>query len=281
MFASFVVTLRPTQTASIGNSSGKSLHGLFFKMLEQQDRALAERVHAESDFKPLTVSPLRGRLKPDGLRHIATPDQLYWARYTILSDELFNALSKILLGKFMYRDSVTLDGAEFAVQNVTVDPEWSRGWGHISSAEEIWENAAAAPEVTLRFASPTTFRQRGLSLMFPIPSNVFHTYVEKWNMFTQIPIDDGFIPWVEQNVAVEAHELQTRMMWYGDYQLHGFMGWVRYTAKDQDAARLKQMNALADFALFCGTGHKATQGMGQTRRLPTRTIAETSKEEEE
>jgi CRISPR/Cas system endoribonuclease Cas6 (RAMP superfamily) len=24
---------------------------------------------------------------------------------------------------------------------------------------------------------------------------------------------------------------------------------------------------LADYAFFCGTGHKTTQGMGQTRRL--------------
>ncbi len=267
MFASFVVTLRPTQNASIGNSSGKSLHGLFFRMLEQQDRALAERVHADGDFKPLTVSPLRGRLKPDGFRRSVTTDQLYWARFTILSDELFNALSKILLGKFMYRDTVTLDGAEFAVQNVTVDPEWSRGWGRISSAEEIWSNAATAPDVTLRFASPTTFRQRGLSLMFPIPSNVFHTYVEKWNTFTPFPIDDEFLGWVEQSVAVEAHYLQTRMTWFGDFQLHGFTGWVRYTAKDQEATRLKQLNALADFAFYCGTGQKTTQGMGQTRRI--------------
>ena len=27
------------------------------------------------------------------------------------------------------------------------------------------------------------------------------------------------------------------------------------------------LNALADYAFFCGTGHKTTQGMGQTRRL--------------
>jgi len=30
---------------------------------------------------------------------------------------------------------------------------------------------------------------------------------------------------------------------------------------------LKQVNALADFAFYCGTGYKVTMGMGQTRRL--------------
>jgi len=267
MFASFIVSLRPAAQAPIGNSTGKSLHGLFFNMLEQQDATLASRLHEDNAARPLTVSPLRGRIKYEGDQRIVTPDQMYWVRYTTLSDELFNALSKILLGKFLYRDCVKLDGAEFKVEDVAVEPERSRGWARLSSAEELWNRADTTTDIALRFASPTTFRQRGLSLQFPIPANVFHSYRERWNAFTHLPIDDGLIPWVEENVAVEAHHLQTRRMWYSDYELHGFIGWVRFTAKKQDAIRLKQLNALADFAFFSGTGHKTTQGMGQTRRI--------------
>ncbi|HIE26026.1 TPA: CRISPR system precrRNA processing endoribonuclease RAMP protein Cas6 [Candidatus Poribacteria bacterium] len=34
-----------------------------------------------------------------------------------------------------------------------------------------------------------------------------------------------------------------------------------------DDGMLKQVNVLADFAFYCGTGYKVTMGMGQTRRL--------------
>ncbi len=267
MFASFVVSLKPEASASIGHSVGRSLHGLLLNLIAEHDPALAECLHADVPVKPFTVSPLRGKIKREGNCALVSPDQIYSVRYTTLSDELFNALSQILLGKFLYRGQVTLDGADFQVQDVIVEPARSRGWGQLSSAEEVWERARPAVEIPLRFSSPTTFHQRGLNLLFPIPSNVFHSYREKWNAFAAPAIDDEFIPWVEQNVAVEAHELRTRMIWFGDFQLHGFTGWCRFTVKDQDATRLKQLNALADFAFFCGTGAKTTQGMGQTRRI--------------
>jgi CRISPR-associated endoribonuclease Cas6 len=281
MFAAFVVFLRPAVTATIGNAVGKSLHGLFFNLITQKDPALAQRLHVANQWQPFTVSALRGRFKRDGLRNGVSPDQVYSVRYTTLSDELFNALSHILLGKYLYRGAVTIDGVEFKVTDVAVEPDKSRGWGGLSAAEEIWERAQPSTDITLRFASPTTFRQRGLNLMFPLPANVFHSHREKWNAFARVPIDDEFAAWVEQQVAVEAHELRTRMLWFSDFQLHGFTGWCRYTVKDRDPQRLKQLNALADFALFSGTGQKTTQGLGQTRRLSSRFDSQPDSEQEE
>jgi CRISPR-associated endoribonuclease Cas6 len=270
MFASFVVTLRPVKTASIGNSTGKSLHGLFFSLLGEENQALFEQIHSGSETRPVTVSPLRGVMQRQDFRRLIMPNQLYSVRYTTLSDELFNALSKILLRKFIYRGKVDIDGVEFVVQDVAVEPDKSRGWGMISSAEEIWERAAVGREVTLYFASPTAFKQKELNLVFPVPKNVFYSYRDKWNKFAPVPIDDGFVPWVEENVAVEAHDLATRMVWFSDFQKQGFVGRVRYVARNHDVARLKQLNALADYAFFCGTGQKTAQGMGQTRRMPKR-----------
>ncbi len=267
MFASFVVSLQPQEPASLSGNLGASLHGLFFNLVAQQDGALAERLHADAQSKPFTVSPLRGRMQHQNGRQIALPTNTYWVRYTTLSDELFAALNAILVGKYLYREQVTLCGQSFQVTDVQVEPREDETWACLSSAEELWTRASPAPEITLRFASPTTFKQRGLNLLFPIPANVFHSYREKWNAFTLLPIDDAFIPWVEQNVVVEAHHLQTRSVELGDGSLRGFTGWVRYGAVDKDPTRLKQLNALADFAFFCGTGQKTTQGMGQTRRI--------------
>jgi CRISPR-associated endoribonuclease Cas6 len=280
VFAAFLVFLRPTVAATIGNAVGKSLHGLFFNLLTQKDAELAQRLHGANQLQPFTVSALQGRFKREGSRNGVSPDQVYSVRYTTLSDELFNALSHILLGKYLYRGTVTIDGVEFKVTDVAVEPDKSRGWGRLSSAEEIWEQAQPSTDITLRFASPTTFSQRGLNLMFPLPFNVFYSYREKWNAFTRLPIDDEFAAWVEQHVAVEAHELRTRMMWFSEFQKHGFTGWCRYTVKDRDAQRLKQLNALADFAFFSGTGQKTPQGLGQTRRLLSRFDTQSDSDQE-
>jgi len=267
MFASFVLSLEPTQTAPVGNTLGSSLQALFYRLLQEGDAALARRVHDADAVKPFTVSPLNGKLPRVAGERMAVAGMTYWARFTTLTDEVYNALNPVLLGRFLHSGAVTLDGVEFKVMDVMTEPREEKRLGRLGSAEEIWEYAAPTPSITLRFASPTTFKQRGLNLLFPIPSNVFHSYRERWNAFTPFAIDDGFIPWVEQSVAVEAHHLQTRMIWFGEFQLHGFTGWTRFIAKDNDATRLKQLNALADFAFFCGTGQKTTQGMGQTRRM--------------
>ena len=42
--------------------------------------------------------------------------------------------------------------------------------------------------------------------------------------------------------------------------VHKLMGEV-------ESVKIKQMNALADFALYCGVGRKTTMGMGMVRRL--------------
>jgi len=50
----------------------------------------------------------------------------------------------------------------------------------------------------------------------------------------------------------------------------GFLGEVTFSitkARALNQAHVWQLNALADYAPFCGTGRKTTLGMGQTRRL--------------
>lgn len=267
MLASFVISLEPLQTAPVGKTLGVSLQGLFYALLKEGNAVLAQRVHDADAVKPFTVSPLNGKLPRVAGERMVVAGVTYWVRFTTLTDEVYNALNPVLLGRFLRGGAVTLDGVEFKVVDVTTEPREEKRLGRLSSAAEIWARAEPISTITLRFASPTTFKQRGLNLLFPIPANVFHSYREKWNAFAAPPIDDGFIPWVEQNVAVEAHHLETRMIWFGEFQLHGFAGWCRFTAKDGDVTRLEQLNALADFAFFCGTGQKTTQGMGQTRRM--------------
>ncbi len=73
------------------------------------------------------------------------------------------------------------------------------------------------------------------------------------------------------NVAIDAHRLRTEKHNLGRGRpFVGFVGEVTFVitkARWLNQALVWQLNALADYAEFCGTGRKTTHGMGQTRRI--------------
>ncbi|MFC2059912.1 CRISPR system precrRNA processing endoribonuclease RAMP protein Cas6 [Chloroflexota bacterium] len=52
----------------------------------------------------------------------------------------------------------------------------------------------------------------------------------------------------------------------GTYSELGFTGQVKWKASNTYYALLRQVNALVNYAVYCGTGMKTTLGMGQSRR---------------
>jgi CRISPR-associated endoribonuclease Cas6 len=75
---------------------------------------------------------------------------------------------------------------------------------------------------------------------------------------------------VHAHVGISSHRVRTEWHDLGYSQIVGFVGDVTYTivdAKRLDQELVWQLNVLADYAEFCGTGRKTTQGMGQTRRV--------------
>ena len=132
----------------------------------------------------------------------------------------------------------------------------------------------------------------------------YQSWVNKWNAFAPVKIDkDKLLAFVYNHGGLTLIEIRTRMMDFGKYKQVGFVGnsqfqfredWgydfldddeMDYLPQDEywaapepspypppqpgpmAAEMLKQVNILADFAFYAGTGLKATMGMGQTRRL--------------
>ncbi|MDI6814653.1 MAG: CRISPR-associated endoribonuclease Cas6 [Dehalococcoidales bacterium] len=267
MLASFVVHLQPEENAFLSLNTGSSIHALFLSLIAENDPGLATQLHKDSPAKPFTVSPLQGKFARTG-RHLATlKDNIYWLRLTTLTEQVFAALDRTLLAKLAYQGEINIEGASFRIADVKVEPAEDNPWGDVTSFEEIYEQADTKLEIALVFHSPTTFRQRGMNLPFPLPVTTFYSYWQKWNAFSSLLLDESLISWVETNVAVEAHHLQTKMVPFGDFQLSGFIGTCRYRILKGEAPRIRQLNALADLAFYAGTGAKTTMGMGQTRRV--------------
>jgi CRISPR-associated endoribonuclease Cas6 len=62
--------------------------------------------------------------------------------------------------------------------------------------------------------------------------------------------------------------IKTEMLTNYDSSFVGIVGEVSYRILgDVEPLAIKQINALADFALYCGLGRKTPMGMGMTRRI--------------
>jgi CRISPR-associated endoribonuclease Cas6 len=125
----------------------------------------------------------------------------------------------------------------------------------------------------MAFVSPTTFRAGRLDAPLPEPGAVFRSWLSRWNDFApphrRMPTE--LLDVVHEHVAVAAIDhLRTARHDLGRSSPVGFVGRVTFVitrARRLNQADVWRLNALADYAEFCGTGRKTTQGMGQTRRL--------------
>jgi CRISPR-associated endoribonuclease Cas6 len=267
MFASFIVYLRPAEVAPLGRTLGRSLHGLLLRLISQTDPHLANALHSDLSPKPFTVSSLRGRLVHHYGALCAVPEERYRVRYTVLTDETFNALGHVLLGKLAEQAPVEIDGKVFALEGISVDPEQSEGWARVASEQALLAEAPPVDRVTLRFSSPTTFRTGDMNLLFPLPTSVFGSLARKWAAFCATALPANLDEFLLEQVAAERYELATQVVHYGGHQFNGFVGDCQFRLLHKDPLYGRALNALAGFALFAGIGQKTTQGLGQARRL--------------
>ena len=75
------------------------------------------------------------------------------------------------------------------------------------------------------------------------------------------------LEYAQESVRVASAELRPASMQLGKFYEKGVVGTVTWEAEPQPPALLRLINALADYAYYCGTGGRTAQGMGQTVRL--------------
>jgi CRISPR-associated endoribonuclease Cas6 len=124
--------------------------------------------------------------------------------------------------------------------------------------------------IALSFLSPTSFRRKGHHFPLPVPRNVFHSYLRRWNDFSGEEFDqEYFLDWVEEYVIITRHHLQSTKVVAGKKgSVTGFTGSVEFSLLRpalEDAEFTQLFVALGQLAPYCGTGHKTTFGLGQTR----------------
>lgn len=241
--------LDPDQAQALPPYPGRAFHALFYQWLALGDYALSTKVHDQSGPRPFTVSPL---YRVDGQPTVYL---------TLLDDTLWPALSQ----------GISLTPTVEVIGRPLTLPAGGPHVQHRSYAE-LAAAASAETRIRVRFLSPTSFRSHEMHYPLPDPTIVYQSWLNRWNEFApeNVRINVALLDIVAAHVAVGRYDLRTEMVDLGrNRKVVGFVGSVQYNiiraAKIGDEW-LRRLNLLADYASFCGTGHKTAQGMGQTER---------------
>lgn len=241
--------LSPSEAAALPPYPGRALHALFYQWLALGDYALSTRVHDDDGPRPFTVAPL----------HRANGQPML--RLTLLDDALWPALAA----------GIALTPTVEVLGRLLTLPKEGPRLEHCTYAD-LAAAARAETRLNLRFLSPTSFRSREMHYPLPDPVLVFQSWLNRWNEFApeEQQINVAVLDLVAAHVAVSYYNGRTEMVDFGgNKRVVGFVGAVQYHILRPaliGATWLRALNTLADYAPFCGTGHKTAQGMGQTLR---------------
>ena len=257
--------LIPMDSEPLPSALSYNSYALFLNILRYASPDFATELHEFDGAKPFTttaISPFSHRQenRAAGMSHHLS------LRLSFLTDEAFTRFLHSAL-EWESRE-LRLGTARFKVEQVhIIDTDKPHRNSH--TYDELLSGAASERSIALYFSSPTAFRSAGRrNVLFPEPSLVFNSLLNRWNAFSPIKMDASLQQDIDSHILLSRYRLETRMINFGNYQETGFVGRCNFLLGDTlSEERVKSANALANFAFYSGVGAKTTMGMGQARRI--------------
>ena len=258
-------TLTLTAAAPLFFDEAWPLADLFLEILARSGKEVSVSKQGEGG-KPYTLSPLQ-RERPVGCPSpsLNQPTRYYW-QVSLLDD----ALTPLFLADLRAGETLTLAGAPLTIGDVAV---------RICAYEELarqthsWaeQKPKAARYFDFAFITPVILWRYSLPFPLPDPTLVFQHYLAAWDTFAPraLWLNYNLLDAVEAHLAITDHQLETRTVNLGSGPPKtGFLGHATYKMlawEKLGAEFLGQLQTLARFAEFCGTGAYTEHGLGQTR----------------
>ena len=267
-----VITLEALAAGELDPFQGRALHALFLELVQRAESARALALHDADALKPFTSSNLIGLRVPEGSQRAPVQPGATF-RWRITTFEA--GLTGLWLGRILpaLPAQVTIGELPFAVRGWTADGT-ADGWAGTGSYAELVRRHTLTerppgPWINLRFASPTTFRSAGVHVPLPIPALMLGYWLEKWNAFSPLALHPDVRGFAEQEVVVNRYDLHTEPVPLGGARgsalVIGFVGQCSLAVRHEDPYWRRIPHLLAASSFWCGTGHKTTHGLGQTR----------------
>lgn len=237
------------------------LHAWFLHQVQETDPDLSQLLHDLQSEKAFTISGLEGDLRSSGKEVQLLGDRIYRWYVTGLSKPVVQWLSQWLQN---LPPEIELRNAPLLIRS------WEIALPPTTYRQLLTAELPPSRNIKLSFVTPTSFRSKGHHFPLPVPENVFHSYLRRWNNFSGMNVDQAeFLDWIDENVIVSRHKLESQKVAAGKQgMVTGFTGAVEFAIGRSARLRpdfVQLFYALGQLAPYCGTGHKTTFGLGQTR----------------
>ena len=260
---SITLILKAITDICLSQNYTTALHAWFLHQVRDSDPQLSAYLHDGQSEKAFTLSPLNGNLKPINNTFLVKANSTYTWTISALSKPLCEWLRNWYSN---HPETIKLYKGNFEIAQIGINQPpttYSSLWSDSSNPESRF---------TLAFHTPTCFRSKNHHLPLPIPVNIFHSYLRRWNDFSPESFpQEEFLSWIEKVVYITNHDLYcTKVAVAKHGYVTGFTGNVEFAvdfkaSRNSDFERL--LTALIKLAAYCGTGHKTTFGLGQTRLI--------------
>ena len=256
---SLVFELEVTDSTALYSQYTIGLHAWFLDQVRQINPTLSAYLHDSESEKPFSISALEGQLLPTGKQLQLQANYRYRWQINAISQPVVQFLSQWLTQP---PTTLKLRDACLQVKQISiVNPP--------TTYNQLLQSSINHRNINLSFISPTSFRRKGHHFPLPVPFNLFHSYLRRWNDFSGMPIEqEAFLEWIDENVIIHKHCLESVKVAAGKRgSVTGFTGAISLglTKTALDNPEFTQLfDALVQLAPYCGTGHKTTFGLGQT-----------------
>ncbi len=288
---SLVLNLLPVAPIPSQFLTGRHLHALFLNLVSAVDSDLSTYLHDQSNEKAFTLSPFQisrkeanksstpqpqKRVLPIAARTISQAVQweqkqaigentAIWWRISLLDDGLFDRLTQ-LWQQLNFDRPWHLGPTNIYVTSIVSQPQSNQPWVNFGSYAELFDRASETErQIAFTFCTPTNFRQGVYDSAMPTRESIFGSLANRWNKYSEIAIEPNFT----ESIFPSFFDIRTEVCTDSRSKFIGCLGEITYRIMgDISPVTIKQINALADFALYSGVGRKTPMGMGMTRRLP-------------
>ncbi|MDK2410916.1 CRISPR-associated endoribonuclease Cas6 [Aphanizomenon sp. PH219] len=256
---SLVFELEVTDSTALYSQYTIGLHAWFLDQVRQINPTLSAYLHDGESEKPFSMSALEGQLLPTGKQLQLQANYRYRWQINAISQPVVQFLSQWLTQP---PTTLKLRDAYLQIKQISiVNPP--------TTYNQLLQSFINHRNINLSFISPTSFRRKGHHFPLPVPFNLFHSYLRRWNDFSGMPIEqEAFLEWIDENVIIHKHCLESVKVAAGKRgSVTGFTGAISLglTKTALDNPEFTQLfDALVQLAPYCGTGHKTTFGLGQT-----------------
>ncbi|MCS6815720.1 MAG: CRISPR system precrRNA processing endoribonuclease RAMP protein Cas6, partial [Cyanobacteria bacterium] len=196
--------LQPWQESTLYPQYTIGLHAWLLDQVRQMNPDLSAYLHDGESEKPFTISGLQGiDIAPGGSPKLSASKYYGWT-ITVLSQPVVTWLMDWLQHPPV---TVELRGAPLKI----VDWGLTTPSHPATTYQKLFDEPIPNnPAIALSFLSPTSFRRNKHHFPLPVPTNLFHSYLRRWNDFSGMEYDpEDFLDWIDESVVITRHHLQS------------------------------------------------------------------------